>query len=402
MLLAALLDLDRAGLSSRRPAPGSPTATPGPLETQLRELIAGLGLGAELVVERGLEGGLRCTRVGVAAPLDPPLRRLADLEAVIATSTLTPSVRGRTLAALRRLALVEADLHGVDVAQVHFHEVGAIDTVVDVAGVFALVELLDVARVEHGPVPLGSGRVVTAHGTLGLPAPATLELLRGAPVFGGGEEAELTTPTGALLLSELCAAAGPLPALTVEGAGYGAGCRALERGPNLLRAIVGRPLFAAGPAVPGGASREAGLVLLETNLDDSTPEVLGHVQARLLEEGALDAWATPVFMKKGRPGAMLSILVAPEGEAALVDLLFAESSTFGVRRRMIERHVLAREWVDVVVEGEPLRVKVGRRQGRVVTMSPEYEDAVRVAAVVGLPLQEVMHRAAEAARGVVV
>lgn len=397
MLLAALLDLDR-GPAFRRAQDGSPprSGAPDTLESLLRAAVRDLGVDAELHVERSSEGGFRCTRVVVGGPVSPPLRRLDELETVVDRATLLPpAVRLRSLTALRRLARIEADLHGVSIDEVHFHEIGAVDTLVDVTGVFLLVDALGIDRVEHGPVPLGSGRTRTAHGALGIPAPATLELLRGVPVYAGEEPSETTTPTGALLLTELAAASGPLPHLVAEGIGYGAGSRSLAHGPNLLRAIVGRR---ASVLASGGPRLEAGLVLLETTIDDSTPEVLTHLQARLVEAGAADVWSTPVSMKKGRHGLLLSVLCPTEVEDVLVDLVFTESSTLGVRRRSVQRYVADREWLTVPVEDRQVRVKVGRWAGRVVTVAPEYEDAARAATALGRPLEEVMRRAAEAAR----
>ena len=360
-------------------------------------------------MSKGTSAGLACTRVDVVVTGSPPLRTLSDLERLLGDSALPPSVTTRATAALRRLAEVEAGLHGVTPEEVHFHELGAVDTVIDVVGCISLVEALDVDEVVHGAVPVGSGSVVTAHGRLGVPAPATLALLQGVPVISGAEESEVTTPTGALLLRELAGRFGTLPDMVVDAAGYGAGSRTLEHGPNVLRAVLGhtrghgrdrtRRGSAAGgegsPPTPGALSV---VVELQTVVDDTSPEVLAYLHTRLMSAGALDAWWTPVFMKKGRPGYELTVLCAPADESTLVDLIFSESTTFGVRRAALQRHVLDRTWLQVEVGGESVRVKVGRLGDRTVTVAPEFEDAARAAERTGRPLQQVMAAAAAAAR----
>ncbi len=394
MLLGALLDLDSEGT----------------LEIALREAVDALGLPeARIEVRKGTSAGLACTRVEVVVSGSPPLRTLSDIERLLGDSALPPSVATRATAALRRLAEVEAGLHGVTPEEVHFHELGAVDTVIDVVGCISLVEALELDEVVHGAVPVGSGSVVTAHGRLGVPAPATLELLRGVPVVSGGEEFEVTTPTGALLLRELAGRFGTLPDMVVDAAGYGAGTRASEHGPNVLRAVLGHreapgatepsATPAAGgegsPPTPGALSA---VVELETVIDDTSPEVLAYLHQRLMSAGALDAWWTPAFMKKGRPGFELTVLCAPADEGSLVELIFSESTTFGVRRAVLQRHVLDRTWLQVDVGGESVRVKVGRLGDRTVAVAPEFEDAARAAERIGLPLQQVMAAAVAAAR----
>lgn len=379
--MAALLDLDRAGVRS---------------EALLRDTIARLHLEVEIEVAAVAERGVRATRVTTRETASPPLRTLRDLESIIQNAALSGAVAAQSLAALRRLARIEGDLHGAPPEHVHFHEVGACDTLVDVVGAFLLVDLLGVERVECGPVPVGSGRVEVAHGVVGLPAPATLSLLEGVPVFAGPESSEVTTPTGALLLTELADAWGPMPLMTPRVVGYGAGSRRLAHGPNLLRAVIGDSPSTVDPS--GADAPEVGLVLLETTIDDATPEALGHLQARALEAGARDVWTSPVFMKKGRPGVLLSVLTDHEAEDRLVDLVFSESGTFGIRRRGVERHVLERSFVPVMVDGQPVRVKVGRRRGAVVSVTAEYEEAARAATELGRPLREVMREAVDAAR----
>jgi uncharacterized protein (TIGR00299 family) protein len=383
MMLGALLGLSRPDLD---------------LGGVLQRTVAALDIGAVVRAEPVVEHGFVATRIEVEAPPAPHARRLADLEALVAAAELPEEVRVGSLRSLRRLATVEAALHGVDVAQVHFHELGAVDTLVDVVGAFALVHALGVTRCVHAPVPLGSGRVRTDHGELGVPAPATLALLQGRPVIGGPEQTEVTTPTGALLLTELAATAGALPAMVVEGVGYGAGHRRLASGPNLLRVVLGSEGAATlhdGEPADAGCERVA---LIETIVDDVSPEVLGYLFERLRAKGALEVWWTPASMKKSRPAVALSVLCAPEDERRLVEMVFVETGTFGVRRALVERHVLARSWVTVAVEGALVRVKVGRVGDVIVTIAPEFDDVAAVAERSGLALRDVMQVALDAAR----
>lgn len=366
----------------------------------LEDAVNALGLpGVRVEAWRDTSRGVGCMRVDVIVPPQAPTHDLAGFERVLAeAATLSPAVRDRSLAALRRLAKVEGGIHDVPPEAVHFHELGGADTLVDVVGTFALLEALSVARAYHGPVPLGSGAVDTEHGRLGVPAPATLELLTGVPVMAGPERSEMTTPTGALLLTEAADPVPGVPPMVVQRAGFGGGARSLEHGPNVLRAVLGETTEdtaldqALRPA-------EAGVVVvLEANIDDASGEVAGHLLGLVMAAGALDAWWSPVLMKKGRPGLVLSVLCRSEDEARLVDLVFRESTTFGVRRSERSRYVLERETVHVSVDGQTVGVKIGRRGGVPVTVATEFEDAARAAEVLALPLKEIMARAAEGAR----
>jgi uncharacterized protein (TIGR00299 family) protein len=384
MLLAALLDTDRDD---------------GRLEAVLHGAVEALGVkGAAVKVTRDVEWGVSCTRVTVDDGGAAPLRHLADMEEIIGAAPLTDAVRSRSLEAIRRLAAVEAAVHGCSAAEIHFHEVGAVDTLVDLVGVFALVEALGVERVTVGTIPIGGGTVEIAHGRMGVPAPATARLLDGYDVVGGPEMRELTTPTGALLVGELKAVGGVLPAMRPAKVGYGAGSMKLEHGPNLLRVIIGTAteatVFGPGEAEPLGDL----VVELQTNLDDVSPEVVGHTCRVLREAGALDAWTSPAYMKKGRPGVVLHALVGLDREAAATAAIFAETGTLGVRRQEVARHVAARGVVGVTVMGKQVRVKWGRWQDRLISLAPEYEDAVAAATAAALPLKDVMHLATAAAR----
>jgi uncharacterized protein (TIGR00299 family) protein len=387
MILAALVDAAGADLDAAR---------------VLSRTAAGLGIpGIEVVVESTREGGIACRRVTVHAPATQPPRHLSDVLALLDGADLSPEVRVRAAAAIRRLATVEAGVNGVGVEEVHLHELGGVDTLVQVTGCFALFEALDIGSAFHGPLPLGEGWVDTDDGLLHVPRPATLALLAGREVHGGPVEGELTTPTGALLFTETAHPASSMPSMVVERVGYGAGRRTLSGRPNLLRVVVGRAASGADATVPENATAggDAGedVVVLQAVVDDATPELLAHTGRLLMAAGAVDVWSTPIVMKKGRLAVELTVLTKPEDESSLVELLFSESTTFGVRRALVERHVLQRDFVSVTLEGHAVPVKVGRRGGRVVTVSPEYEAAAKVATATGRPLKEIMTEAAAAA-----
>jgi pyridinium-3,5-bisthiocarboxylic acid mononucleotide nickel chelatase len=379
MFLAALLDADRQS---------------GRLEVVLRSAVDALGLeGTTIEVTRDVEWGVDCTRVHIDDGEAAPLRRLQEMEQVIGGAALSWQVRERALAAVRRLAEVEAAVHGCAIEDIHFHEIGAVDTLVDIVGSFALVEALGIQQVHVGTIPVGGGTVEIAHGVMGVPAPATVRLLEGYPIVGGPEARELTTPTGELLVGQLQARPGSLPIMRPERVGYGAGNLKLDRGPNVLRMVVGTAVEPAG-------ERDS-VVELQTNLDDVSPEVIGHAAAALLAAGALDVWTAPVQMKKGRPGVVLHALVSESAEDAAVRLIFEETGTLGIRRASVKRHVAERGVVKVEVGGVSMDVKWGKWGGRIVSVSPEYEDCARVAGLTGISLKDVNRLAAEAARKLV-
>jgi pyridinium-3,5-bisthiocarboxylic acid mononucleotide nickel chelatase len=377
MILAALVDAGGAEI-----------------QAVLHSAVASLGLrNVAVKVVRDSEWGISCTRIRVHDEESAPLRHLDQMLEVIDGASLSEQVKLRARTAVTRLAEVEAGIHGCSVDDIHFHEVGAADTLVDVVGTFVLVEALQVGQVFAGTIPVGGGTVEIAHGRMGVPAPATAALLAGYQVIGGPEMRELTTPTGALLVGQLHAEQGPLPPLTVKAVGYGAGTMKLEHGPNVLRVVLGEA--PEGPGIPRAGDT---VVELQTNIDDVSPEVVGHALRRLRQAGALDAWTTPAHMKKDRPGMVVHVLAAPGDEARLVDLVFTETGTLGVRRSVLARYVADRGAVSVSVAGNQVAVKWGRWDGRLVTLTPEYEDAAAAAAAAGLPLREIMHRAGEAAR----
>jgi uncharacterized protein (TIGR00299 family) protein len=343
----------------------------------------------EVQVGPAARGGIGATRVTVHAE-GRTRRTWADLRELLANADLAEPVRRRALAIFARLAEAEGRVHRAAPEEVHFHEVGAVDAVVDVVGTALLLEDLGVTEVWASAVATGAGRTRGEHGVLPVPAPAVLELLRGVPLHGGGVEAELTTPTGAAILAASASHFGELPPLRLDRVGYGAGGRTHRELPNLLRVILGERV---GVESGGG---DGGLVL-EANIDDMTPELAPWVLDRLLEAGAADVWFTPIHMKKGRPGITLSVLCPPGTEAALRAVLWRETSTLGVRGLPVRKWTLERRVVEVGVLGGKARVKLGLDQGVVVNLAPEFADCARLAAQTGQPLKAVMARAQAAA-----
>ena len=338
--------------------------------------------GFSLSIEPITKQGFAATRfhVELDKTRSQPHRHLGDILEILARADLPPRVRERARGVFERLARAEAAVHGTSIDKVHFHEVGAVDAILDVVGSSLALELLGVERVVCSPIPTGSGTVTCEHGTLPVPAPATAELLKGVPIVGGDSMAELTTPTGAAVLTTLAEHFGPLPSMTVSSIGYGAGDREGAERPNLLRVLVGE-------AVPGGDVDE--VAVLETNVDDTTPQVLGHCMERLLAEGALDVYAVPIQMKKSRSGVVITVLCTPQQVGAMERILFAETTTLGVRRHLAARAVMRRRCEQVDTPYGPIAVKVGQRGG-VVTATPEYEPCRKAALHYGVALREVM------------
>jgi uncharacterized protein (TIGR00299 family) protein len=371
MILGALID---AGLSP----------------DDLRERLSALHLpGWQLNVQRVVKRGLAATSAEVESEAEPAERTLGDIEALIANSALPGRDQTLALRIFRRLAEAEAQVHGGSPEEIHFHEVGAIDAIVDVVGAVSGLGLLGVERVHVSPLPLGRGFVRAAHGLLPLPGPAVMELLRGVPVVGRETEGETVTPTGAAILTTLAASYGALPPFTIRHIGYGAGRREADY-PNVLRVLIGETEIEANVEW---------LVLLETNIDDLNPQVYDHVMNRLLGAGALDVWLTPVQMKKNRPGVLVSVLCQAADEAALTGILFRETTTLGLRRQMTERRRLPREIREVQTRFGPARVKVAFADGQVLRAVPEYDDCKHLAEANGVPLREVLAEAERLAQG---
>ena len=339
-----------------------------------------LGMGATFRVEKVKRGGIAATRFVVEGGEQRAHRHLPHILRMIDAGALPDKVKENAAAIFRRLGEAEARVHGVPVEKIHFHEVGAVDSIADIAGAAMGLFLLGVDQVHASPVNVGGGTVTTEHGLLPVPAPATVALLEGRPVFSRGPRAELTTPTGAAILATLAVSFGPLPPIRISGAGFGAGTKEFKEQANVLRVILGEA---------SGAAEAASVAVLEANIDDSTPETLGYAMERLLEAGALDVTFTPVHMKKNRPGVMLSVLARPEDRERLAALVFAETSTLGLRIHVAERRVEARSVVEVETRFGKLCVKVSASG----SVAPEYEDCRKLARETGAPLKEIMTEA---------
>jgi uncharacterized protein (TIGR00299 family) protein len=362
----------------------------------LDEVTAGLRTlalrGWSIKTERTTRGGLAATRllVEVDPKQDVVERTWATIRGLLESATGLPErARRRAQEVFGGLAVAEGSVHGVSPEKVHFHEVGGLDALIDVIGTCLALESLDVSSVFASPVALGTGTVRGAHGLLPNPAPAVIELLAGVPVHGTSQTRELTTPTGAALLAGLVTSFGPLPPMKVTAAGYGAGAAELAGAPNVLQVVVGEE------AAPGGAvtGHAQDLLLLEANVDDVTGEVLAHTVEVLMAAGALDAWLVPVLAKKGRPAHVVSVLAEPEKVAGLARALTRETGTLGFRQHQVTRYALAREEIEVKVDGEAVHVKIGPHR-----FKAEYEDCARAAPRLGLPVGEVARMAEEAAR----
>jgi hypothetical protein len=349
--------------------------------------------GWTLEAEPVLRCGIAATKIHVRARDDQVVRTAAHILGLVSEAKLPERVTERALATFRALAAVEGRLHRRPPEQVHFHEVGGIDAIVDVVGTCAALDLLGVDIVHASPVAQGTGMVRAAHGLLPNPPPAVVGLLEGAPTYGVDLPYELTTPTGAALLAATVSRWGALPPLRIETSGFGAGGREIEGRPNAVQVVVG-PLDGADPAASRPFARPGQpVVLLEANLDDATGEVLAHAVQALLAAGAHDAWITPVVMKKGRPAHVVSALADPARAEAVAGALAGETGSLGLRGTTLERWPQARTVDTVEVEGLPVRVK--RTAARV---KVEHDDAAHVAQHLGLPLREVLARAEAAAR----
>jgi len=350
----------------------------------LEAAVGSLGLAGWRLEARGVQrGGLHATHLVVETDPAVCFQTLADLLRPIERSALSDGVKARAAAVVTRLAEAESRVHGVPVEAVHFHEVGALDTLVDVVGAVAALEALGIEAVHVSPLPLGGGTVETAHGRLPVPAPATAELLRGFRVYDNGVRAELLTPTGAAILTTLGNPAPP-PAMTLAAVGCGAGTKELPI-PNLLRVFIG------GGAAAGGAEIDT-VAVIETTIDDMSPQLYEPLLERLFEAGALDAYLTPVIMKRSRPGVVLTVLARAGQATELTTLLFRETTTLGVRWRTMERAVLPRELARVDTSLGPVTFKVSRLGGRVVTVTPEFEEVRRIARQDRRPVREVLEQ----------
>ncbi|MBI4264904.1 MAG: nickel pincer cofactor biosynthesis protein LarC [Acidobacteria bacterium] len=314
-------------------------------------------------------------------------RTLSEIGALIDESALSHSGKARAKALFQRLGEVEAAMHGTTIERVHLHEVGALDSIIDIAGAVYGLEALGVDMVVASPLNVGGGTVRSAHGVYPVPAPATVRLLEGAPIYAGPQQAELVTPTGALLVAGYAERYGPVPAMRLTTVGYGAGSRDFADTPNVLRVLIGEA-DAKGPSHT--------VVVMEAEIDDMNPQIFGVLMDRLLAEGALDVFYTAVQMKKSRPGTLLTIVAPPEERERLASVVFRETTTIGVRYREMLRECLDRETVTVETPFGAVGIKVARRHGEVLNASPEFDDCARLAEAAGAPVKDVQAAAMRA------
>jgi uncharacterized protein (TIGR00299 family) protein len=351
---------------------------PGYLREQLSLLpVTGFKIDFETVNRSGLSA----TYARVETAPEHKHRHLSDIRQIIEGAALSVAVKERAVQIFTRLAEAEARVHNEPVDHVHFHEVGALDAIVDVVGAAICFDALQIDRFICSPLHVGSGMVKMAHGQFPVPPPAVTELLRGVPFYTTDIKGELLTPTGAAIITTVCSEYGPVPRITTEASGYGAGTREYTDFPNVLRVLVGE-------TENTGAIDER-LWMLETNLDDASPQIIGHVMERVLESGALDCFFTPAQMKKNRPGVLLSVLCGPGEKETVMKLLFTETTTLGIRSYEVTRRALQRSVVRVETPYGPIDVKVAHLDGRVVNEMPEFEQCRQAAANANVPLKVV-------------
>jgi pyridinium-3,5-bisthiocarboxylic acid mononucleotide nickel chelatase len=394
----------------------------------LEETVTALGLGAKLEISRVVRGGIAATKVDVrvAGQENVPNevsheksagtsshahshshehahgRGLTGIRKIIQKAAISATAKATAIRIFEALAVAEAEIHNTSVEKVHFHEVGAVDAMVDIVCAAVGAEALAVDEWVCSPLNVGGGTVKCAHGTLPVPAPATVKLLKDAPVYSSGPQVELVTPTGAAIVKTLATRFGTFPAMKIDHAGYGAGTREFADHPNVLRLTVGEAIPAAQTGMSSSVSAadnemehvaEDRIAVLEANLDDLSPQVLAYAMERLLAEGALDVFSVPVQMKKNRAGALLTVLAKPADAGRLTKVMFAETTTLGVRRRDEHRRVLARRWETVETEWGPVRIKIANMNGTVSNYAPEFEDCRRIATEHHVPLKKVMEEA---------
>ncbi len=355
---------------------------------QLRHDLQGLNLpGWELSAEKVWKNGMAATYAKVRAQDTTTHRSLSTILGLIEKSTLTSAVKARASAIFKKLGEAEASVHDVPLEKIHFHEVGAIDAIIDIVGACIGFQILGIESFACSALNVGGGTAKMAHGVLPVPAPATARLLLGKPTYSNGVQKELVTPTGAAIVATLCSNFGPQPPMTVNSIGYGAGTADLEGQPNVLRLMVGeaaeKPITAESETIR----------VLEANLDDMNPQIYGYFLEKALAAGALDVYSTPVQMKKNRPGMLVTVLCKPEDEPKFHEMFFAETTTLGVRAYTAERRVLARQWETVDTNFGEVRIKVARLNGHIRQASPEFEDCRKLAEAQNVPLQKVMDEA---------
>jgi pyridinium-3,5-bisthiocarboxylic acid mononucleotide nickel chelatase len=354
----------------------------------VEELRAGLrGLqvpGWDLTARKVWKNGMAATYVKVVTEDQAKHRSLSVILEILQKSQLAPVVRDRAAAVFQKLGEAEARVHDVPLEKIHFHEVGAVDAIVDIVGACIGFHAMGIEKFACSALNVGGGTAKMAHGVLPVPAPATANLLQGKPTYSNGVQQELVTPTGAAIVATLCDSFGPQPPMSVSAIGYGAGTADLVGQPNVVRILVGE----AAEKTVAGFDEE--IAVIEANLDDMNPQIYGYFSEKALGAGALDVYTTPVQMKKNRPGTLLTVLCKPQDTNALMSLIFAETTTFGARSYRAQRRVLPREWVNVVTDFGDVRIKVSRMNGRILHVAPEYDDCRKLAAEKNVPLQRVI------------
>ena len=333
-------------------------------------------------VQRGLIAGTK-VQVSLTKSSHHPARKYSDIKKLIADSDLSSTAKKNSLEIFKRIAQVEAAIHDTTMEKIHFHEIGAVDSIVDIVGGVVAIESLKLDKIYASPLNVGEGFVQCAHGCLPVPAPATLKLLQGIPVFSNGIKKELTTPTGAAMIGFYADKFGSLPAMKIVGDGYGAGDHIIAEMPNMLRVVLGEI----------SAESDEELVLIETNIDDMNPEFYEGTMESLFKAGALDVYLTPIIMKKSRPANKISVLSSETDRQAMTEILLHETSSFGVRYFRIGRTVLEREMKTVNISWGSVRIKIGKFNGKVIQISPEYEDCKKIAYKEKVPVKQVYEEA---------
>jgi uncharacterized protein (TIGR00299 family) protein len=349
--------------------------------------------GWTITSEKVWKNGMSATFVRVVTEDQTKHRGLSAILEIFDKSQLTEPVKKNASAIFHKLGEAEALVHDVPLEKIHFHEVGAVDAIVDIVGACIGFESLGIQKFACSPLNVGGGTAKMAHGVLPVPAPATAKLLQGKPTYSNGVQRELVTPTGAAIVATLCDTFGPQPAMNVSSIGYGAGSADLEGQPNVIRIMIGE---AAEKVVPGFDEE---ICVIETNLDDMNPQIYGYFQEKALAAGALDVYTTPVQMKKNRPGTLLTLLCKPQDANALMSLIFAETTTFGARTYSAQRRTLPRESVNVRTQYGDVRIKLSRVNGRILHVAPEFEDCRKLASEKNVPLQRVISDALRAYEG---
>jgi len=352
----------------------------------LRSELAKLNLeGIELVIEKVDRSGINSTHVEVKYPHEHVHRHLKDIVKIIADSSLAETVKQRAIAIFTRLAEAEAKVHGIPVERVHFHEVGALDAIVDIVGACIGFEMLGIERFVSSALNLGSGTVEIAHGKFPVPPPAVAELVRGIPVYSSEGTGELVTPTGAAIITTICDSYGVLPQISLEQVGYGAGTRETKGSPNAIRLMLGET---AGDHLVSKGKHES-LVLLESNIDDASPQTLAFAMEKAFELNALDCWFTPIQMKKNRPATLFTVLCERAEVERIQEMLFRETTTIGIRRREVERASLDRTVETISTPFGDVRVKASVLDGEVLTRKVEFDDLKQIAEATGEPLRQI-------------